>query len=491
MNEYMNNYFKHFIQKFRTYNDDQFDIKIFGIKCFVNDNEKILNNLLKEFKHNKFNIEVEGEKERLSEIEIICKNNTNNSIYNFNYQIQSLPHLCDLSSRTKIPIIAIVIMKIVALIISKVKILYKAIILDLDDTLWKGTLLDDGYNRIEENMKSEIGSPFIEFMNFVKCVGNELGIYIAICSRNDSKLVEFTLNNFDSSIFPLKNQIDFIIANDNDKSVNIKIIARHLSILPNSIVFIDDNQLVRDEVKNNLPGVFTPDWKNHSELMSQLIASCVFERVDLSQSTKNRKKQFKIIQAERKQNSLPELFIKVNDDKDHIQAKELYSKSNQFKLVSEEIEYSNTKSLYFEVYRQNGDNLGIGSVITYYSENNSKCAILNWAISCRYFEIGLEEFIILYFIEIIADKEVYFAYENNESNQKVEELINKYYGEIFTQRGDKDSADLCLSNNNLSACFVQLLAKLQRNNKNFNIYWTETFSLNKNLLKMNTNLKLL
>ena len=128
----------------------------------------------------------------------------------------------------------------------------EAILFDLDDTLWFGTLSEIGVDEIRKNMETEKGVSFIDFMKFVKSLGNELGVFIAICSRNDPKVVESAINELSEVIFPLKNQIDFIIANDNDKSENIKIIANQLSILPSSIAFIDDNQLVRDEVKNKL-----------------------------------------------------------------------------------------------------------------------------------------------------------------------------------------------------------------------------------------------
>jgi FkbH-like protein len=492
-NEFLNIFINDYVRKFRVHNLDEFSVQITGLKKFVYKNDTVLDTLLAELKQSKINIEFNGDKERIKEIEITCKNITNNSIYNFNYQIQSLPNLIDLSSKTNIPVVAIITIRIIAQIICKIKILYKAIIIDLDDTLWKGTISEDGLGRIKENMINENGAPFIEFMRFVKSLGDELGIYLAICSRNDSELIESTLNDIDSSIFPLKNHIDCIIANHNDKSENIKIIAEQLSILPSSIVFIDDNQLIRDEVKNKLPEVLVPNWKTHSEIISQLIAGCIFERFELSINSQSRRKQYKILQAERNQNSLPELLIKVNDDNNHIQAKELYSKSNQFKLVSEEINYSNAKSLYFEVYRQNEENLGICSAITYTLSNNSKCVILNWAISCRYFEVGLEEFIILLLIEKMANKQICFACEKNDENKKVQEIINKYHGEIITDKGDSipTDSDVFISQFNQDYHFVELLTNLRNSKKDFNVYWIETCSPYIEQLFKNTNLKLL
>lgn len=492
-NVFLRVYLNDFIKKFRNYNTDEFVVSITGLKQFISKDDKVLVSLIEELKQNKFTIENEGNQESINEIDIICKNITKNTTYNFKYKIQNLPDIVNISSKTEISVVGIIITKIVAQIICKLKILYKAIVLDLDDTLWKGTISEVGIDKIKKNLYSEQGTPFITFMKFVKNLANELGIFVVICSRNDSKLVESTIEELDDNIFPLKNQIDYIIANNNDKSENIIKIAEQLSILPNSIVFIDDNQIVRDEVKNKLPEIFVPDWNNHKELVTQLITGCIFERVELSLNSQSRKKQYKILQAERKQNSLPELLIKVNDDNEHIQAKKLYSKSNQFKLVSEQIDYSNTKSLYFEVYRQNGENLGVCSAITYSVPNISKCGILNWAISCRYFEIGLEEFIILYLLENITNKEVYFACQFNNENKKAQEFIDKYYGKIILDSWDSVPADsdLFIAHFNDDYPFVKLLTNLRYSKKNFNVYWIENYSPDKDLFTKNTNLKLL
>ena len=281
-NAFIRVYINDFVKKFRDYNTDEFVVTITGLKKFISKDDTVLVSLIQELKQNNFTIENEGNQESINEIDITCINITKNTSYNFKYEIQNLPAIVEISSKTDIPVVGIIITKIVAQIISKLKILYKAIVLDLDDTLWKGTLSEVGIDKIKENLKSEQGVPFIAFMKIIKTLANELGLFIAICSRNDSKMVESTIEKLDDNIFPLKNQIDCIIANNNDKSENIRIIAEQLSILPNSIVFIDDNQLVRDEVKNKLPEVFVPDWKNHNALVTQLITGCIFERVELS-----------------------------------------------------------------------------------------------------------------------------------------------------------------------------------------------------------------
>ena len=129
---------------------------------------------------------------------------------------------------------------------------------DLDNALWNGTLSEEGIDKIIANRKTITGAQYIRFANFVKVLVDSLGIYVAVCSRNDSQVVSKAMDVLNEEIFPLKNSIDCIVANDNDKSSNIKEIAASLSILPKSIVFIDDNELIRDEVRNNIPGICVP-----------------------------------------------------------------------------------------------------------------------------------------------------------------------------------------------------------------------------------------
>lgn len=443
-NSFLCVYINDYVKKFRNYNTDEFIIVISGLKRFISESDSLMMSLLEQLKQNNFIIEFEGNEESINYIEITCKNITKGTSNNFIFQIQNLPTIIELSSKTDISAVGIIIMRIVAQIISKTKIIYKAIVLDLDDTLWKGTLSEDGIDKIIENMNSEKAIPFIEFMKFVKALGAELGIFIAICSRNDSKMVESVIDKLDVNIFPLKNQIDYIIANNNDKSENIRIISEQLSILPSSIVFIDDNQIVRDEVKQKWTEVFVPEWGNHNELVTKLIAGCIFERAELSINSQNRRKQYKIIQTERIQNSLPKLNVKVLNDDQHTESIKLYSKSNQFKFSPNDDNFNDvTKSLYFEIIRENGENLGICSAVSF-SQTNDTFQILNWAISCRYFELGLEEFILLYIHKMTNSNKIFINYQQTEHNQKVCEMLEKY-SDAFKKNDNEDTVEIIFS----------------------------------------------
>lgn len=419
------------IRKFRYDNNDNFTIQINGLGCFIEDDD-IISFLIKNLNDLGFCIKIKGEEKRINYLNITCTNNTKKEEYKYQYHIQNLPSIIETSSRTDISTIGIIIMKIVAQTIFKHKTLYKALVFDLDDTLWCGTLAENGIEKIKENMQSETGVPFIEFMSFINVLAKELGIFIAICSMNDVEQVKYAIEKLDESIFPLKKQIDCLIANYNNKSDNIKEIAKYLSILPQDMIFVDDNQIIRDEVNEKIPSVFVPQWKNHSEIKTILIAGCFFERNELSINGQERRRQFKLLQNECKKNNLPELFVKIFDDKDHKEAIELYKKSNQFKFSQQNSSFgSETKSLYFELYRKDGESLGVCSAITFSNSNNG-CNVYNWAISCRYFAIGLEEYVLMHLQEALNLSRVSFCYQKTHYNSKVDEFLLKYTDSIIT-----------------------------------------------------------
>ena len=186
--------------------------------------------------------------------------------------------------------------------------------------------------------------------------------------------------------------------------------------------------------------------------------------------------------------------VKVIKDENHVEAKRLYSKSNQFKLSEFDSDFENgLRSLCFEMYRDNGEKLGICSAVTYSISTKGECNIHNWAISCRYFEIGLEEFIILYLIENIGIKGLSLACEYNGQNSKLHEFIDKYYGKALCDDWSSVPIDCDISINHYGEyddLFKRLLLQLVSSKCNFNVYIINQDLEAKNLLKANTNIKI-
>lgn len=446
MNHFVNFYIDNVINAFRVYNESLFNVNIQGLGLFANKEDRTFAYLLSQLANYGFtvNLNSDDEEECFCVLTIVGENQKTGEVYSFCYNVQDLLCLIDLSSKTKVSVLCIMVMKIIAMFICRLKTLYKAVVLDLDDTLWNGTLSEEGIDQIIANQRTATGAHYIRFANFVKVLADNLGIYVAVCSRNDSKMVSKAMDVLDEEIFPLKNNIDCIVANDNDKSSNIKEIAASLSILPKSIVFIDDNELIRGEVRKNIPGICVPNWNTHEELITLLSVGCIFDRYELSLNAQGRRKQYKMIQVLRSNNHLPVLHVKAIRDPNHIIAEKLYKKTNQFNMSQQNSLFSkDVISVYFEMYRPTGESLGICSAISYIIDDDM-IAVENWAISCRFFEIGLEDLVLMYLVEKADGKRLMFKYCKNEYNGKATSMIasneefkcvdkNRYINYSYTQ----------------------------------------------------------
>ncbi|AEV67291.1 HAD-IIIC family phosphatase [Acetivibrio clariflavus] len=126
---------------------------------------------------------------------------------------------------------------------------YKVIVVDCDNTLWKGVC---GESEIKD---LEISSGYQKFQNFLEKKRLE-GMLICICSKNNE---EDVLKVFDSHPGMLLKR-DSIVSwhcNWEPKSNNIKNISKKLGLSLESMIFIDDNPLECAEVRANCPEVLT------------------------------------------------------------------------------------------------------------------------------------------------------------------------------------------------------------------------------------------
>lgn len=132
----------------------------------------------------------------------------------------------------------------------------KLVIVDLDDTLWRGVAADSvlqPWARIE-------GWPigFVEALLFFK----KRGGLLAICSKNDHAT---TLARLSTIWHGAISEDDFaaIRINWNSKAQNIAEILAQTNILPESALFIDDNPRELDEVRSRFPAVRVLEGRPH------------------------------------------------------------------------------------------------------------------------------------------------------------------------------------------------------------------------------------
>lgn len=129
----------------------------------------------------------------------------------------------------------------------------KALILDCDNTLWKGILGEDGIENLEYTSETPDGTVFEEIQSMVMELSKR-GVIIGLCSKNNLDDVnDFFRNNKKLS---LKTQnITIKKVNWKDKVSNLREIASELNIGLDSIVFLDDSDFEINLVKENIPEI--------------------------------------------------------------------------------------------------------------------------------------------------------------------------------------------------------------------------------------------
>jgi FkbH-like protein len=183
----------------------------------------------------------------------------------------------------------------------------KLVIFDLDDTLWRGV----GAERddIDVGQMTE-GWPLsiVEAASYLW----RRGILIAIVSKNDEKTALSLWEKLYGSRFNIKNFVATRI-NWNPKAVNIAEILKHVNLLPESVLFIDDNPVERAAVKAAFPGIRVMDaplvhWRRillwAPELQQPVITNESAKRTEMIQAQVEREDARQSLSREEFLNSL-------------------------------------------------------------------------------------------------------------------------------------------------------------------------------------------
>jgi FkbH-like protein len=126
---------------------------------------------------------------------------------------------------------------------------YKVIVLDCDQTIWKGVCGEDGPLGIEIDPPRKM---LQEFM-VEQC---KAGMLICLCSKNNEEDVNAVFKQHPE--MPLKREhITSSMINWRSKSENLKALAGSLELGLDSFIFIDDNPVECNEVQTFCPEVLT------------------------------------------------------------------------------------------------------------------------------------------------------------------------------------------------------------------------------------------
>lgn len=222
----------------------------------------------------------------------------------------------------------------------------KALIFDCDNTLWKGILGEDGFNKIDMNKSSNIGKIFHKIQEIALYLSNN-GIIIGLCSKNNIQDVDEVLNNHPDMI--LKND-NIIIKKVNwqDKATNLKEIAQELNIGIDSLVFVDDSIFEIELIKEKLPQVITVLVPKDIFQYPNILLKSIYTNFNLSNLEEDKAKLSMYKQNISRLNSkntignideyLASLDIKLlinhNDNNSISRISQLTQKTNQFNMTT-------------------------------------------------------------------------------------------------------------------------------------------------------------
>ena len=325
-------------------------------------------------------------------------------------------------------------------------LIVKCIVVDLDNTIWGGIVSEDGIGELLLSGSGE-GRAFHYFQLWLKSM-KESGLMLAICSKNDHKLVFQVFKEREDMVLKWEDFSAYEINWDN-KAQGIERIKNRLGISFDNMVFIDDSIFERENVKNEIPELIVPDMpQNPSKYIEFLSSLNIFESCIVDNLGEKRAAHFK---NESKRDNLrlaslrEDVYLKKLEMKLQFarvtrrqseRVAQLLNRCNRFNLrtkratvyqVEQLIEDDSCYLIYFtleDIY----EDYGIISVIIGKKIDDDKVFIDNWVLSCRAFGRGVETAVCNSFVSLMKQmeiKQIVGEYIPNNKNEIVKELFSK------------------------------------------------------------------
>lgn len=331
----------------------------------------------------------------------------------------------------------------------------KCIILDLDNTLWGGTIGDDGIEKIEIGDLG-VGKAFGNFQVWLRNLKNR-GIILAVSSKNTEAIAKEVFATHPAMILRLED-IAVFSANWETKVDNILFIQSILKIGFDSIVFLDDSPFERSMVKESIPGITVPDLpEDPAEYLEYLQSLNLFETASLSEEDTLRTTKY---QEEASRSVLQKKFtsegeflkslemwadIKPVDTFTLARLEQLTQRSNQFNLrtrryTAEDIsvitndpaKYTLTVSL-----KDRFGDYGLISSVILERKSENELFIDTWIMSCRVLKRTVENMLLNEVVDL-AKKYGYTTLRGEYIPTAKNGLVKDFYKELGFHALDKN-----------------------------------------------------
>lgn len=343
-------------------------------------------------------------------------------------------------SMDALPYLAKAVIDVVNAMNGKIK---KCVILDLDNTLWGGIIGDDGMGGIEIGEYGK-GHVFTNLQRWIKQL-KDCGIILAVCSKNEADIAREPFEKHEEMILRLSD-ISIFVANWNDKASNIKMIQESLNIGMDSMVFLDDNPVERNLVKEKCPDIEVPELPKDPALwLDFLQRKNYFETASYTGSGSDRTKLY---QREFKRKSHQQSFETIDDYLQNLMMEgrakafepvkypriaQLTQRTNQFNLRTVRYTEDDIKrlaedkgfiTLYYTLKDKFGD-YGLVSVVILKKTSEKELFVDTWLMSCRVFKRGMEEFVMNHVVQTAKEngfETISSQYIPTKKNQMVKDI---------------------------------------------------------------------
>ena len=278
----------------------------------------------------------------------------------------------------------------------------KALVLDLDNTLWGGVIGDDGIDGIVIGQGSPLGEAYTAFQEYVRELSRR-GVILAVCSKNAEALALEPFDKHPEMVLRRQDVASFK-ANWSDKATNIRLIAAGLNIGLDSLVFIDDNPVERAWVRQELPMVAVPEVTDDpTSFIAALSDGGYFESTMITEEDRLRSERY---QGNREREALKSSAVDMTGYLTGLQMQliwrpfdkiglqrivQLINKTNQFNLTTRRcteedvlavMQEQKAFGLQLRLVDRFGDN-GIIAVCIGKGSSDDDLVIDTWLMSCR------------------------------------------------------------------------------------------------------------
>ena len=317
----------------------------------------------------------------------------------------------------------------------------KAIVVDLDNTLYSGVLGEDGVQGIH------IGEGHVSLQNALLELKKQ-GVLLAVASKNNAEDVSRLFN--ENSAFTIK-YADFakVCASWESKSSSIKQISEYCNIGLDSILFIDDNPGELAEVENALPQVKKLLANDDAGITAEVLRNYPgirrynvhFEdgirNSDIRANEKRRQMQSEMSEADYIKSLHMRLTYSVDDETAATRIAELANKTNQFIFSYRRYSLQEIKELMQSagsavISVSLKDDLSDSGIIAVFvgKKQNDVLELEECFVSCRALGRGIDELLVKKGIQVLAErfktKKLQINFTDGERNVPARKFVNDF-----------------------------------------------------------------